>query len=102
MLGSYWAPNVWKPPYHTLSPGTHIVGPWVTDSIKLYRDLRTGTQYIGDWASKDNPLEAASRTLPPRGPTRFREDQKTLCLSHLLQQGNPLRILCEGMSSQRL
>ena len=34
------------------SPGTHIVGPWVTDSIKLYRDLRTGTPYIGNWASR--------------------------------------------------
>ena len=34
------------------SPGTHIVGPWVTDNIKLYRDLRTGTQYIGNWASR--------------------------------------------------
>ena len=34
------------------SPGTHIVGPWVTDSIKLYRVLRTGTQYIGNWASR--------------------------------------------------
>ena len=33
------------------SPGTHVVGPWVPDSIKLYRDLRTGTQYIGNWAS---------------------------------------------------
>ena len=31
------------------SPGTRIVGAWVTDSIKLYRDLRTGTQYIGNW-----------------------------------------------------
>ena len=28
------------------SPGTHIVGPWVIDSKKkLYRDLRTGTEY---------------------------------------------------------
>ena len=34
------------------SPGTHIVGPWVTDSIKLYRALRTGTQYI-IWASRE-------------------------------------------------
>ena len=33
------------------SPGTHTVGPWVTDSIQIYRDLRTGTQYIGNWAS---------------------------------------------------
>ena len=30
----------------------HIVGPWVTDSMKLYRGLRTGTQYIGNWASR--------------------------------------------------
>ena len=34
------------------SPGTHIVGPWVIDSINLYRDLRTGTQYTGNWASR--------------------------------------------------
>ena len=32
------------------SPGTHIVGLWVIDSIDLNRDLRTGTQYIGNWA----------------------------------------------------
>ena len=30
----------------------HIVGPWVIDSINVYRDLRTGTQYIGNWASR--------------------------------------------------
>ena len=35
------------------SPGTHTVGPWVTDNIELYRDLRTGTQYTGNWASRD-------------------------------------------------
>ena len=34
------------------SPGTHIVGPWVIDSINSYRDLRTRTQYIGNWASR--------------------------------------------------
>ena len=34
------------------SPGTHIVGSRVRDSIGLYRDPRTGTQYIGDWASR--------------------------------------------------
>ena len=34
------------------SPGTHIVGPWVIDSINFYRDLRTGAQYIGIWASR--------------------------------------------------
>ena len=32
------------------SPGTYLVGPWVIDSIGLYRDPRTGTQYIGNWA----------------------------------------------------
>ena len=37
---------------YSRSPGTHIVGPWVPDSIKLQRDLRTGTQYIGNWASR--------------------------------------------------
>ena len=54
---------MWEPtPDHSLdnlscpiarSPGTHIVGPWVIDSINSYRDLRTGTQYMGNWASRD-------------------------------------------------
>ena len=34
------------------SPGTHMVGSWVIDSISLYRDPRTRTQYVGDWASR--------------------------------------------------
>ena len=34
------------------TPGTHIVGPWVIDSINLCRDLRTETQYIGIWATR--------------------------------------------------
>ena len=34
------------------SPGIHIVGPWVIASINLYRDLRTGAQCIGNWASR--------------------------------------------------
>ena len=29
-----------------------MVGPWVTDSIYLYRVLRTGAQYVGSWASR--------------------------------------------------
>ena len=33
--------------------GTHTVGSWVIGSIGLYRDPRTGTQYIGTWASRD-------------------------------------------------
>ena len=28
------------------SPSTHIAGPWVIDNIDLYRDLRTGTQWV--------------------------------------------------------
>ena len=36
----------------TLCPGTHIVGSWVIDRKSLYRDPRTGTQYIGNWASR--------------------------------------------------
>ena len=32
------------------SPGTHIVGPWAIDNLS--RDSRTGTQYIGNWASR--------------------------------------------------
>ena len=38
--------------YIPRSPGTHIVGPWVIDSKNVYKDLRTGTQYIGNWASR--------------------------------------------------
>ena len=34
------------------SPGTHIVGSRVIDSIRLCRDPRTGTQHIGNWASR--------------------------------------------------
>ena len=34
------------------SQGTFIVGPWVIDRINSYRDLRTGTQYIGNRASR--------------------------------------------------
>ena len=34
-------------PSNPRSPGTHTVGPWVTDSINLYRGLKTGTQYVG-------------------------------------------------------
>ena len=34
------------------SPGTHIVGPWVINTINVYRDLGAGTQYIGNWASR--------------------------------------------------
>ena len=29
-----------------------MVGPWVIDSTNLHRDLRTGTQYIGNSASR--------------------------------------------------
>ena len=49
------------------SPGTHIVGPWVTGSIELYRDLRTGTQYIGNWASRDCYFGRFGSDLFPRG-----------------------------------
>ena len=38
-----------KPRY----PYSRSLGPWVTDSMILYRVLRTGTQYIGNWASRD-------------------------------------------------
>ena len=34
------------------SPGTHTVGSWVIDGISLYREPRTGNQYICNWASK--------------------------------------------------
>ena len=46
------------------SPGTHIPGPWVIDSISLYRDLRTGTQYIGTWASRDCKFENFLQPAP--------------------------------------
>ena len=38
--------------YVPRSPGTHIVGSCVMDRISFYRDPRTGTQYIGNWASR--------------------------------------------------
>ena len=38
--------------YFPRSPGTHIAGPWVVESTNLCRDLKTGTQYIGNWASR--------------------------------------------------
>ena len=38
--------------YTPRSPGTHIVGSWLVDSISSYRDPRTGTPYIGNWASR--------------------------------------------------
>ena len=34
------------------SPGTPSAGSWVIASIGLYGDPRTGTQYIGNWASR--------------------------------------------------
>ena len=49
--------------YNPRSPGTHIVGPWVIDSIRVYRDLKTGTQYVGIWASRVI-VNASAR--PPR------------------------------------
>ena len=39
------------------SPGTQIVGPWAIDSINSHRDLRTGTQYVDNWASRDRETE---------------------------------------------
>ena len=39
-------------PVNPRSPGTHIVCSWVIDSISLYRDPMTGTQYLGNWASR--------------------------------------------------
>ena len=47
-----WPHRKWSAVSYPRSPGTHVAGPWVTDSIELYRDLRTGTQYIGNWASR--------------------------------------------------
>ena len=32
--------------------GTLTIGSWVMDSIGLYTEPRTGTQYIGNWASR--------------------------------------------------
>ena len=54
------------PPSNPRSPGTHIVGPWVTDSIKLQRDLRRGTQNIGNWASRErfnDEIDGISRVI---------------------------------------
>ena len=36
--------------YIYLEAQVPIVEPWVTETINFYRDLRTGTQYIGNWA----------------------------------------------------
>ena len=41
------------------SQGTHIVGSWVIDSISIYRDPKTGTQHVRNWASRvyiKNPI----------------------------------------------
>ena len=39
--------EIWGLP-NPRSPGTHIGGSWVIDSINLHRDSRTGTQYVKD------------------------------------------------------
>ena len=57
------------------SSGTDIVGPWDIDSTKLYRDLRTGTQNMGIWASRDR--------LSPRGGSA----QRVGCRAGLLAWG---------------
>ena len=37
-----------------------MVGPWIIDSVNSYRDLRTGNQHIGNWASRVGyPKEAS-------------------------------------------
>ena len=65
------------------SPGTHIVGPWVRDSINSCRDLRTGTQCIGNWGSMDSigpspeVLEREEDTTSPGLPS---EEDATLVL----------------------
>ena len=52
----------WHASSYPRSPGTHIVGPWVMDDTNLYRDLRTGTQYIGNWASRVTQKQASKAT----------------------------------------
>ena len=42
------------------SPGTHIVGSCVMGRISFYRDPRTGTQYIGNWASRVESFRSAT------------------------------------------
>ena len=42
----------WFRIYIPRSPGTHVVGSWDIDSKNVYRDFRTGTQYVGNWASR--------------------------------------------------
>ena len=48
------------------SPGTHLVGSWVIDSISVYRDPRTGTQYVGNWASRETLWISGKRCAVPR------------------------------------
>ena len=59
-------------PSNPRSPDTHIVGPWVIDSISSYRDHRTGTQYIGNWALRvtHSPTPRRSR-LPSQSGEGF-------------------------------
>ena len=51
-IGFYFDSQNPGPQIHPRSPGTQIVRPWVIDSLNLYRDLKAGTQYIGNWASR--------------------------------------------------
>ena len=45
-----------------------MVGPWVIDGTNLYRDLRTGTEHIGNWASRDsNAFPMSSEGAPCNG-----------------------------------
>ena len=42
--------------------------PSVVDSTSLYRDLRTGTQYIGNWASRELTHDATQVAPFRAGP----------------------------------
>ena len=63
LMASYNNINLNSKQMKPRSPGTHMVGPWVIDSINLYRDLRTGTQYIGNWACRVTKINRSSLVL---------------------------------------
>ena len=63
---------VWNPSrqLHVTLEAHHIVGPWVTDNIDLSRDLRTGTQYVGNWASRVSAFGDSNDEASKRSPQK--------------------------------
>ena len=65
--GASWLPPRFVPLQYPRSPGTHIVGSWLIDRISLYRDPRTGTQYIGNWASRGSSPPLGFQVVTKKG-----------------------------------